>query len=69
MESDTALIRSDRAVELHAESSVHVNIAGVVYPRYSENDLSLRLYYSAENACFDPLGMRFCNRLQRFQDF
>ena len=36
MEPQTALIRSDRAVELHAVALVYVHRAAVVYPRHAE---------------------------------
>lgn len=44
VESETALVRAQRAVELHAEATVHLHLALVVLPCHAELD--------------DPLGDR-----------
>ena len=42
METKTALIGSDRAVELYAETVVDLDLALVIYPGNSEQDRALR---------------------------
>ena len=43
MKAQTALVRTDGAVKLDAETAVHPDFAAVVNPRNSELDNSLRL--------------------------
>ena len=43
MQTQTALIRADRRVELYAVAAVHLNLAVIVNPRHTEHDLALRL--------------------------
>ena len=64
VESDTALVRTDRGVELDTETSVYLYLAVVVYPRNAEDDLSLRLNDSVEYACVDEVLSLFSNRLK-----
>src|SRR5690606_28232133 len=37
----TALVRTDRTVHLHPISSVHLHLAGIIYPRHPELNDSL----------------------------
>ena len=68
MKSDTALVRSDSGVELDPEASVDLNLAVVVYPRNAEDDLSLGLNDSFENACVDEILSLFGNGLERIEN-
>ena len=42
MQAQTALVRTDSAVELHAERVVHLHLPLVIHPRHAEEDLALR---------------------------
>ena len=64
VKSDTALVRTDRRIELDTETSVHLNLAIVVHPRNAEDDLSLRLDDPVENACVDKILSLFSNGLK-----
>ena len=69
MQTQTALIRSDRAVELYTETTVYLHIARVVYPRNTELNLTLRLNQTLQNCLFAVLLlMRFHYRTQRLQN-
>ena len=68
MESDTALVRSDSRVELYSEAAVYLNLAVIVYPRYTKHDLSLRLNDPLEYACVDKILSLFSNRLECLED-
>ena len=55
VKSQTALVRSDSAVELNSVTAVNLNSAVVIDPSYSEHDLTLRLYDSLKNLLLDKL--------------
>ena len=56
METQTALVRTDSGIILYSEATVNLNLTVVIYPRNSENDLSLWLNKSVDNAClYEPL--------------
>ena len=69
MKSETALVRTDSAVELYAEAAVNLNLAVVVNPGYSEHDNSLGLGDSLENAVLLVLGVLLEYGLQRCEYF
>ena len=50
VEADTALVRADSAVELHAIAAVDVNFAVVIRPRHAEDDGALGLGNALQNA-------------------
>ena len=68
VQSDTALVRTDSGVELDTETSVYLYLAVVVNPRNAEDDLSLRLNDSVENACVDEVLSLFSNRLKGLEN-
>ena len=68
MEAQTALIRTDSRVELYSEASVYLYLAVVVNPRYTEHDLSFRLYDTVKNACIDEILSLLCNGLKCFEN-
>ncbi|MNI01034.1 hypothetical protein D3C73_538560 [compost metagenome] len=49
METKSTFVRSDSAVELNAETTVYLNIALIVNPRYAESDQSFWLNDSFKN--------------------
>ena len=51
MKAQTALIRTDGAVELHTIADVDVYFAFIVNPRHAECQHSLGLYYALDNLC------------------
>lgn len=69
METQTALVRTDRAVELDAEAAVDLNLALVIHPRHAELDDALRLDDLLEHAGGDVLRMLLNNRLKGLEDF
>ncbi len=69
MESDSALVGTDRRVELAAVSAVHLDLAFVVDPRDSELDESFGLDDSLDYAGVDIIWSCFDDFLDRSQDF
>ena len=69
METETTLVRSDGTVELYAVTFVHLHIAVVIYPRYTEHDHALRLNQTLQQ-CFSAVLFFVCfnNRFQGLQD-
>ena len=49
MEAQTALVRANGAVELHAVADVHLYFALVVYPGHTEHDDTLGLDDALDN--------------------
>ena len=68
VETESALVRSDRGVELDAESSVHADLAAVVDPRHAEFYDSLRLDKTVDYSRFDIFGMSLDHGLKRFEN-
>lgn len=52
LEAQTALVRSDCVVELHAETAIDVIYAVVVHPRHAEHNLSVGFYDAFEDNVF-----------------
>ena len=63
--TETALVRTKRAVELNTEAAVYLHLAVIVNPRNSEHNLSLRFGDSLNESHLFVLGVRVKNRLQR----
>ena len=63
MKTNSALIRTDGAVELHPESAIDLNLAFIIYPRNTEHNNTLRLGKALEQCAFLILGMRVDGRL------
>ncbi len=57
METDTAFIRADGVVELHAVAYVGLHLATVVCPCHTECNYAVRLYHALHYACFFKFGM------------
>ena len=70
METQTALVRSDGAVKLYAETRIDLNLSPIVHPGHAENDLSFRIGDPFQNGVFAELVL-VClhNSPQRFQNF
>ena len=69
VETQTALVGTDGAVELHAVAEVHLNLALVVYPRHTEGDDALGLYETFEQTLGLEFGMLVVNVLDGYQHF
>ena len=61
------LIRSDRAVELHAVAAVYLHLTGIVHPRHTEGDDALRLHQALDQTGLLILGVLFHNGLDALQ--
>ena len=67
MQAQTALVRADGAVGLHAIAAVDVNLTLVVHPRHAELDHALRLDEQLQHAHLHVLGMGLDHGLDGFQ--
>ena len=67
-ETQTAFVWAESAAELYTETTVDLNITVIVYPRYSEHDLSFGLSDSFDDRILLILRIRIKNRLQRSQN-
>ena len=65
MEAQSALVRADGAVELHAIANVHLHLALVVNPRHAERGDALWLHDALDNLGFFKLGMLVVDVLNR----
>ena len=66
--TEAALVRTDCAVELNAETAVDPYSAFVVYPRYTELNHSFRLDQPLKKTCFFIFGMLVDDNGQRLQN-
>src|SRR5690606_23843992 len=62
-----ALERAERAVELHPEATVDVDLAGVVLPRDAEDDLALGLADALDDLELPELGVLLEHRAEGAQ--
>lgn len=69
MESESALVGSDGAVELHSVTFVDVYFAVVVYPGNSEHDDSFGFDKSFEKTCFFISGIGIEHDSEAFENF
>ena len=67
MEAQTALIRTDSAIELYTVTDVHLYLAFVVDPRHTEGNDALRLNDALHYLGFLKLRMLIVNILDRLQ--
>ena len=68
VESQATFVRSDRAAELDAESSVDVDRTRVINPRHAKLNQSLRLDEPFENSGLAILRVSVNDRFERFGD-
>ena len=68
MEAQTALVGADGAVELDAVAAVHLDLALVIDPGYTEGDDALRLDQTLDEAGLLVLGMLLHDGLDALQD-
>ena len=59
METYASLVWTYRAVHLHTVASVHLDLAFVVQPRYSEYDDSFRFYDSFKDLLFHKIRVLY----------
>ena len=64
VQAQAALVGADGAVELHAETAVHLNLAVIVDPRHAEHDDALGLDDALEQRGLLVLGMGLDDRLE-----
>ena len=67
MQAQTALVRADRAVELHAETTVDLHLALIVNPRHTEDDDALRFDEALEQGGFLILRVGLDHDAQRLK--
>ena len=68
MQAQAALVGTNGAVELHAVATVHLHIALVVHPRYTEKDHPLGLHIALQQARLFIFGVLVNHRLQGGQN-
>ena len=69
MQAQSTLIRPDRAVELHAVSGIYLNLSLIIYPRHTEDHLTLRIYQSLQQGIFSvSFLIRFDHNSEGFQN-
>ena len=69
METQTALIRTDGAVELHAVTDVHLHLTLVVHPGHTECRDALGLNDALDDLCLLKFGMLVVHVLDGLQHF
>src|SRR5437667_11456756 len=69
MKSQAAFVRADRAVHLHPEPAVDVNLAGVILPGDAEHDHSFRFDDSLENFRFSVVRISIHHQGERLDYF
>ena len=67
METQTALVRADGGVVLHAVAAVHADSAGIVHPGNAELDHALRLHEALDQTGLLPLGVLVDHELKRLK--
>ena len=68
-ETDTALVRADGGVELHAVATVHLNVTLVIEPRHAESDHAFRFDEAVDHAVGFPGLVLFEDGVQGFEEF
>ena len=68
VETQSSLVGTDRAVELHAIALVYVYVAVVVHPRHAEQDRAFGFGEALQKSGFFIFGVRIDNGLQRQED-
>ena len=68
MEAQSALVRSDGAVELDAETAVDLDLALIVYPRHAEHEHAFRFQNALQQRSLLKLGIGVDDRAQGIQD-
>ena len=68
MEAQAALVGADGAVELHTVAAVHLNLALIVNPGYTEGDDALRLDQTLDQSGLLVLGVLLHNGLDALQN-
>ena len=49
MEADTAFVRANSAIHLHAITTIYLHFSTIIHPRHAEHDYALRLYHSFQH--------------------
>ena len=69
MESESALIWTDSAVELHPVSCVGLDLSVVIHPCHLESEDSVRFHKPLHNLCILEFRMPVVSLLDGFQHF
>ncbi len=67
METQTALVGTDSAVELYAVAEVGLYLALVVYPRHTEREDTVGFYDTLDDLGLLEFGVLVVDLLDRFQ--
>ena len=68
METQTALVRADRAVELNAITEVGLHFARIVNPRHTEREDPVRLDHPLDDLCLLEFRMLVVHFLDGVED-
>jgi hypothetical protein len=69
VESDPTLVGAERGIELHAESSIDLDLTFVINPRHPENNLPFRLADSLYQSVIGVIWVFSNDSPQAFQHF
>src|SRR6266581_2669389 len=69
MKPQSTFVRPDRAVHLHTEPAIDVDLAGVVLPRYPEHDRALGLNDALEDFRFPVMRISIQHQRERLDYF
>ena len=69
VEAKAALVRTERAVHLHAEPRLMWTLAAVVLPGHPEHDHALGLDDPLEDLCFGEIGPPLHDEVKALEDF
>lgn len=68
METKTAFVRADGAIELHTVTEVSLHFAFVVNPGYTESEDTVRLHETLYDFCLFKFRMLVVNFLDRLEN-
>ena len=68
MEAETALVRTDGGIELHAVTEVSLHLTLVIDPCYAECEDAIRLHHSLHNLSLLELGVLVVHLFNRLQN-
>jgi hypothetical protein len=69
MEPQATLVRPERAVHLHAEAAIHLDVAAIVLPGHPEHDHALGFRDSLEDAGPRQLRAARDDKIDAFEEF
>ena len=69
METETALVGTDRAVELNAITQIGLHLAGIIHPSHAEGEDTVGLYHALDDLSLLELRMLVVHFLDGVEDF